>query len=359
MSLFLSPKGRTRRLQRQALSRLLPSASSPSRRLSGPPSSASSLFPYPYRVIGMVMIGFVGVATFDKSGKGASSIPQSVSWRTSSNALSTRLGEYRYHAGTMVQKGARVTAIYDIHGNLPALEAVLAELESVKPDLIVVGGDVVAGPMPTEVLDRLAALGESICFVRGNADREVVAAYDDRPHADPIDLADPAERVAAHAASRIDRGHRDLLASFAERLIVEVEGVGQVLFCHGSPRSDEEIVTAATTEGRLREILAGVDQDLVACGHTHAQFDRRVGGKRVVNAGSVGMPYQGKPVGAFWLLLEVGGVSVRRSDYDLDRAVGQIRATGYPDAEDVAQIPLEPPDPERVADFFEQQAAGD
>jgi putative phosphoesterase len=258
----------------------------------------------------------------------------------------------------MVQKGSRVTAIYDIHGNLPALEAVLAELESVKPDLIVVGGDVVAGPMPTEVMHRLVTLGERICFVRGNADREVVAAYDDRPHAEPIDLADPAERVAAYAASRIDREHRDLLASFAERLIVEVEGVGQVLFCHGSPRSDEEIVSAATTEGRLREILIGVDQDLVVCGHTHAQFDRRVGGKRVINAGSVGMPYQGKPVGAFWLLLGAGGVSLQRSDYDLDRALERIRATGYPEAEDMVEILLEPPDPERVATFFEQRATG-
>ncbi len=139
----------------------------------------------------------------------------------------------------------------------------------------------------------------------------------------------------------------------------EVEGVGQVLFCHGSPRSDEEIVTAATTEGRLREILAGVDQDLAVCGHTHAQFDRRVGGKRMVNAWSVRIPYQGKPVGAFWLLLGAGGDSLRRSDYDLDRTVKQIRATGYPDAEYMVEILLEPQDPERVATFFEQRAAGD
>jgi putative phosphoesterase len=228
----------------------------------------------------------------------------------------------------MVQKGSRVAAIYDIHGNLPALEVVLAELESVKPDLIVVGGDVVAGPMPTEVIDRLVTLRYDICFVRGNADREVVASYDDRLHADPIDVADPAERVAAYVASRIDCEHRDRLASFAERLIVEVEGVGQVLFCHGSPRSDEEIVSAATTEGRLQGILTGVDQDLVVCGHTHAQFDRRVGAKRVVNAGSVGMPYQGKPVGAFWLLLGAGSVCLQRSDYDLDRADPSNRVPG-------------------------------
>jgi putative phosphoesterase len=259
----------------------------------------------------------------------------------------------------MVHKASGVAAIYDVHGNLPALEAVLADLESVNPDLIVIGGDVVAGSMPAEVLDLLTALGENICFVRGNADREVVAAYSDGRYAYATDAADYAERTAAFAASQIDRGHRDLLASFPERIVVEVEGVGQVLFCHGSPRSDEEIVTAATTEGRLREILAGVDQDLVVCGHTHAQFDRCVGAKRIVNAGSVGMPYQGKPVGAFWLLLGADGVSLRRSDYDLDRAVERIRATGYPDAEDVARILLEPPDPEWVADFFEQQATGD
>ncbi len=257
-----------------------------------------------------------------------------------------------------MQRGSRVAAIYDVHGNLPALEAVLADLESVNLDLIVVGGDVVAGPMPAEVLDRLAELGESICFVRGNADREVVAAYDEGRYADALDAADPAERAAAYAASKIDRAHRDLLASFAERLVVEVEGVGQVLFCHGSPRNDEEIVTAATPEGRLREMLAGVDQNLVVCGHTHAQFDRHVGGKRVVNAGSVGMPYQGKPVGAFWFLLKADSVSPRRSNYDLDRAVGRIRATGYPEAEGMAQVLLEPPDPEWVARFFEQQVAG-
>jgi putative phosphoesterase len=259
----------------------------------------------------------------------------------------------------MVEKASSVAAIYDVHGNLPALEALLADLKSVEPDLIVVGGDVVAGPMPAEILDRLAALSEGICFVRGNADREVLAAYGDGCYTDATDATNPAERTAAYAASKIDRGHRDLLASFAERLILEVEGVGQVLFCHGSPRSDEEIVTADTTEGRLREILAGVDQDLVVCGHTHAQFDRRVDAKRVINAGSVGMPYQGKPVGAFWLLLGADGLSLRRSDYDLDRAVERIRATGYPEAEEMAQILLDPPNPEWVADFFEQQAARD
>ena len=260
----------------------------------------------------------------------------------------------------MVEKSSRVAAIYDIHANLPALEAVLADLKSVDPDLIVVGGDVVAGPMPAEVLERLEALDERICFVRGNADREVVTAYDERRYEDSaIDVADPAARVASYAASKIRREHRDLLASFAETVVVGIEGIGQVLFCHGSPRSDEEIVTAATSEDRLQEILAGVKQDLIVCGHTHAQFDRHVGPKRVINAGSVGMPYQGEPIGAFWLLLGPCGVSHQRSDYDLRRAVERMRSTGHPEAEDVAKILLEPPDPEWVATFFEQQAAGD
>ena len=79
----------------------------------------------------------------------------------------------------------------------------------------------------------------------------------------------------------------------------------------------------------------------------------------MINAGSVGMPYQGKPVGAFWLLVGADGVSFRRSDYDLHRAVRRIQATGYPDAEEMAQILLEPRDPEWIADFFEHQAAGD
>ena len=124
----------------------------------------------------------------------------------------------------MVEKSSRVAAIYDIHANLPALEAVLADLESVDPDLIVVGGDVVAGPMPAEVLERLEALDERICFVRGNADREVVTAYDERRCDDSaIDVADPAERVASYAASKIRREHRDLLASFSESYVLRCE----------------------------------------------------------------------------------------------------------------------------------------
>jgi putative phosphoesterase len=257
--------------------------------------------------------------------------------------------------GSMLKKETRVAAIYDIHGNLPALEAVLSDLEPLEPDLLIVGGDVASGPMPAEVLDRLVGLGDLVSFVRGNADREVITAYDMGSAEIEARMADAALRMSGWAAARLERRHRDLLTSFPERVVVDIEGIGEVLFCHATPRSDEEIVTALTPDDRLREILSDIEQDLVVCGHVHAQYDRRLDSKRVVNAGSVGMPYQGEPVGAFWLLLGPG-VEFRHSEYDLGRAVDEIRAIGYPAAEDMAESLLEPPDPAWVADFFERQA---
>ena len=255
----------------------------------------------------------------------------------------------------MLKKGARVAAIYDIHGNLPALEAVLSDLERVEPDLLMVGGDVASGPMPAEVLDRLAGLGDLVSFVRGNADREVISASDTGPSQIEARMADAALSMSGWAAARLERRHRDLLASFSEHVVVDIEGIGEILFCHATPRSDEEIITALTPDDRLRQILSDIEQNLVVCGHVHAQYDRRLDSKRVVNAGSVGMPYQGEPVGAFWLLLGPG-VEFRRSEYDLGLAVSEFRAIGYPAVEDMVESLLEPPDPAWVAHFFERQA---
>src|SRR5919202_2976060 len=255
----------------------------------------------------------------------------------------------------MLKKEARVAAIYDIHGNLPALEAVLSDLEPIEPSLLIVGGDVASGPMPAEVLDRLAGLGDLVSFVRGNAEREVMSAYDMGPAEIEARMADAALRMSGWSAARLERRHRDLLASFSERVVVDIEGIGEVLFCHATPRSDEEIITVRTPDDRLREILSDIEQNLVVCGHVHAQYDRRLDTKRVVNAGSVGMPYQGEPVGAFWLLLGPD-VEFRRSEYDLGRAVSEFRAIGYPATEDGAESLLEQTDPAWVADFFERQA---
>jgi putative phosphoesterase len=203
----------------------------------------------------------------------------------------------------------RVAALYDVHGNLPALEAVLSDLESVAPDLIVVGGDSVLGPFPRETLETLLALDERARFVRGNTDRA----------------------LRDFVADALTPEQRDFLAALPLTASLEVGGLGSVLFCHASPRSDEEIVTRLSPEARLAPMLEGVAEEVVVGGHTHVQFDRRAAGKRLVNAGSVGMPYEDEP-GAYWALLGPD-VELRRTAYDLDAAAARIAASGYPDAE--------------------------
>jgi predicted phosphodiesterase len=248
----------------------------------------------------------------------------------------------------------RVAALYDIHANLPALEPVLREVEAAKPDRIVIGGDAATGPMNAETLDVLMGLGDCALFVRGNADRETVDAYDDPASVSPDD-EDPGQRAAAWAAAHIGRAQRDFLASFAPTVELDIEGVGRTLFCHGSPRSDAEAITAVTPEDRLGRVLDRVEARLVVCGHTHVQFDRRLGDLRVVNAGSVGMPYEGRP-GAYWLLLGPD-VDLRRTDYDLEAAIERLRVTGWPELEEFLEHSfLEPMDPRSVSELFERQA---
>ncbi|MGH2948718.1 MAG: metallophosphoesterase family protein [Solirubrobacteraceae bacterium] len=248
----------------------------------------------------------------------------------------------------------RVAALYDIHANLPALEAVLHEVEAAEPDRIVIGGDAATGAMNAETLDALMALGDRALFVRGNADRWTVEVYDD-PASASSEEEHPGKRAAAWAAAQISRSQRDFLASFASTVELDIEGLGRTLFCHGSPRSDNEAITAVTPDDRLHRLLDGVEARTVVSGHTHVQFDRRLGERRVVNAGSVGMPYEGRP-GAHWLLLGPD-VDLRRTDYDLEAAIERLRATGWPGVEEFLQHSfLEPMDPDWVSEFFERQA---
>ena len=221
----------------------------------------------------------------------------------------------------------KVAVLADIHGNLPALEAVLADVAHNDPDLLMVCGDVASGPLPVETLDVLRALPRAR-FVRGNADRSLVAAFDEERL--PT-LPGPA---ADWCASRLSRQQRDFLASFSEPVSLPVAGLGRVLFCHGSPRSDEEMMTAKTPDSRLREFLADVEADVVVCGHTHMPFDRHVDGVRVINPGSVGMPYG--EAGAFWALLGPD-VEFRRTEYDRNSAAERIRLSKWPGAEEFAR----------------------
>src|SRR5690348_14426198 len=173
----------------------------------------------------------------------------------------------------------RVAALADIHGNLPALEAVLADVERERPDLIVFCGDVASGPMPAETIEVLRGL-ENVRFVRGNADRGLVEEFDGEAHGP---MPGP---FAGWCAQQIDREQRDFLASFEDTVTVDgVDGVGRVLFCHASPRNDMDVFTKETADDRMRTLMSGVDADVVVCGHTHMQVDRRLDRPRIVNAG--------------------------------------------------------------------------
>jgi predicted phosphodiesterase len=230
----------------------------------------------------------------------------------------------------------RVAAVYDIHGNLPALDAVLAEIERVGVDRIVVGGDVVPGPMARETIARLTALDVPLSYIQGNGE---VAVLDDRVGA--FSGALPAQaRASIHAtAQALSDEEAAMLASWPMLLTVGLEGIGDVLFCHGTPRHCNEIFTEATPEAALLPIFDPLNVSLVVCGHTHMPFDRLVGRTRVVNAGSVGLPFG--TTGADWLLLGPG-VEPRHTDYDLEDAANVIRRTRAIDAEGFARQILQP-----------------
>jgi len=236
----------------------------------------------------------------------------------------------------------RVAALYDVHANLPAVEAVLAEVDA---DTILVGGDAVLGPMPRETLRLLRDRGAT--FIRGNCDREV---------ATPGEGEELWTRRARWAHEQLDDEELAFLRDLRHPLPMEVDGLGEVLFCHGSPRSDEEILTAITPPKRLDPILDGVTQNLVVCGHTHAQFDRLVGDRRLVNAGSVGMAYEGEPGIAAWAILGPT-VELRRTAYDVEAAAVLVRETGFPGADElVNEALLHPPSAEEVTAHFESLA---
>jgi putative phosphoesterase len=223
----------------------------------------------------------------------------------------------------------RIAALYDIHANLPALDAVLRDVRQAQVDQIVIGGDLVLGPMPREALDCLQDLEIPVHFIEGNCDREVLAQLAGTV---PNTLPEQVRKNIRWVAQQLRLEDQLVLASWPKTLLLEVPEVGKVLFCHATPRTDNEIFTRLTPEVQLRPVFEGV-ASVVVCGHTHMQFDRTIGSVRVVNAGSVGMPF-GKP-GADWLLLGPQ-VELRHTDYDLTKAAERIRLTNYPQAEDFA-----------------------
>ena len=241
----------------------------------------------------------------------------------------------------------RVAAIYDVHGNLPALEAVLQDIRQAEVDHVVVGGDVLPGPMPRETLTCLLDLNVPVQFIQGNGEVEVLAQMAG------VDTGTVPERFREGmrwTAQQLHPEDERLLAGWPKTFRLEIRGLGEVLFCHATPRSDTELFTRLTPEDRLLPIFEGLNAPVVICGHTHMQFDRTIGRVRVVNAGSVGMPY-GEP-GAYWLLLGPN-VQLRHTPYDLTKAAERIRATHYPQAQDfAAHSVLQPPSEGEALEVF-------
>jgi putative phosphoesterase len=210
----------------------------------------------------------------------------------------------------------RVAALYDIHGNFPALEAVLAEVEREGVDAIVVGGDIAAGPpQPREVLERVRSL-PNVHVIRGNADRLFA---DENTGDDGLDWL----------LERLEDDQAEWLANLPFSAVLD-----DTLYVHAAPDDDRTIVTDITTDQKLAGLLRDVEQSRVVAGHTHMQLERCVGDKLFVNAGSVGWPHEGR-TGAYWAILDEG-VELRRTDYDLERTAELVRASGHPRAEEIA-----------------------
>jgi predicted phosphodiesterase len=239
----------------------------------------------------------------------------------------------------------RVAALYDIHGNLPAL-AVLDVIAQGEVDLVVVGGDVVPGPMPIESLRCLLSLPIPVQFIQGNGEAAVLDEIAGRNSSVPEQFRD----VVRHSAQQIPPEYAELIVSWPKTLRLEIGGLGEVSFCHATPRSNTEVFTRSRAEDLLLPIFAEARAPVVICGHTHMQFDRMVDDVHVINAGSVGMPF-GEP-GAYWLLLGPD-VQLRRTSYNLETAAERIRATSYPQAQEfAARNVLQPPTEREMLEVF-------
>lgn len=238
----------------------------------------------------------------------------------------------------------RVAALYDIHGNLPALESVLEELQNFTVDRIIVGGDVLSGPMQAECIERLRELSVPVHYLMGNSDREVIAARHGNENKKLLPFA---QEMLRWSASQLAPEHEQWIASWPKTVTLQIPPLGTVLFCHATPRDDNEIFINRTDEARLLPVFDVAKADVVVCGHTHMQFDRMVGKTRVVNAGSIGMPFG--PPGADWLLLGPG-IDLRRTNYDRDIAGRRIAGTGFPNASEFDM--LNPPAAEKMLELY-------
>ena len=245
----------------------------------------------------------------------------------------------------------RIAALYDIHGNLPALDAVLADVARKHVDRIVIGGDVVPGPMPRETLERLRSLKPPADFIIGNGELAVLSEADGKDSGVPAQYGDGIRWNAA----QLQLDDRALLAKWPVTLRIFIEGLGNVLLCHATPNNPHDVFTRVTPEESAQSLIGDLDADVMVCGHTHMQFDRRLARLRVVNAGSVGMPFG--QTGAYWALLGPG-VELNRTLYDLEKAADRVRLTDYPEAERFAENIMQPASEDQMRKVFNGSKRG-
>ncbi|MHA7274284.1 metallophosphoesterase family protein [Arthrobacter sp. TMT4-20] len=213
---------------------------------------------------------------------------------------------------------AKIAVLSDIHGMLPALDRVLAEPAVQTADLIVVTGDHTWGPQPAEVLDRLTELGGRVVLVRGNADRELMQM------AQGMDVGLDDDPLSVWGSRQLSPEHIKLLEEMPERVTLDAAGFGSVLFCHATPRDDEEVVLVDSRLERWEQVLQDVPMDVetIVLGHTHMPFTRLAGNRLMINPGSVGLPY-GRP-GAHWALLHDGAVTLTRTLIDVEELIEEV-----------------------------------
>lgn len=221
----------------------------------------------------------------------------------------------------------KIAAIYDIHANPNALNAVLNEIEESDVELIIIGGDVIAGPLPNETLTLLKQASTPMRFILGNAESEVLRHLNGEKIRG---LSERANEEARWVSNQLTDENKIWISNWDKTITIDMANFGKVLFCHGTPRSNVEIFTRLTPVKKLASIFEDVAASIVVCGHTHIQFDITIGDNRVINAGSVGMPF-GK-TGSDWILID-NIFEFKHTDYDLNEAAENIRKSNYPQAE--------------------------
>jgi predicted phosphodiesterase len=244
----------------------------------------------------------------------------------------------------MSARALQFAVLADIHGNLQALDAVLADPRCAAADEVIVLGDVVAGTFPAECFDRLCGLGDRVRLLRGNADRIVLEDDGDE---------------SRWARDRLGRDRLATVAAWPTSFVLEVRQLGRVRCCHATPHSDEEILTPITPEPVAARFFEGTLETVVLGGHTHIQFERHVASWRFVNVGSVGRPREVRPA-AYWALVGPD-VQLVSTDYDVVAATEAVLASGQPSASQVVEVLLRPPTPEeaaRVLEGWRIEAAG-